>query len=422
MDNITNDNLPFEPAKNRLTDLIYTRLLEMTRKEVESFDIGNVDVLLLAVVTLCEYDLRLDRYTALRSHHAGMSVLVSRRGGAHNLGLSLPDVLRMDRFLAVRLNQLPQFNPTVLTSSDVTMRQSTSGLPYGFKLHNWSTSLSGEVLSLCADSAQLLALMDELNVTFEPSRLSASPNPKLEYFHFLRESIDVRHAILNYQCSTAASSTKKDLLVLTATHIVIHYVAYGNYPPAVPDLLATRLWNLLTKATLPTSQALPGTLFLEQSSNNLAYMSMVDLPYWTDNMPMLLWLLFACALPSSRERSLSFAGRVQSGSALFNISRSSSALSHATQSPTDSGAPSCTDRVITSPSTPRRHRHLPNLLLHVAEHLIGERPLSGTSDWDEAIADILISYVWAGDRLSTEFANIIGRVHDGVLGRAVHDG
>ncbi|KAK5092313.1 hypothetical protein LTR70_005593 [Exophiala xenobiotica] len=136
MDNITNDNLPFEPAKNRLTDLVYTRLLEMTRKEVESFDIGNVDVLLLAVVTLCEYDLRLDKYAALRSHHAGMLVLVSRRGGAHNLGLSLPDVLRMDRFLAVRLNQLPQFNPTVLTSSDVIMRQSTSGLPYGFKLHN----------------------------------------------------------------------------------------------------------------------------------------------------------------------------------------------------------------------------------------------------------------------------------------------
>lgn len=149
MDNITNDNVPFEPASDRLTDLVYTRLLEKTRKKVESFEIGDVDVLLLAVVALCEDDLRLDKYDALRSHRAGMSVLVSRRGGAHNLGLSLPDVLQMDRFLAVRLNQLPQFTPTVLPSSDPIMRQSASELPYGFRLHNWSTTLSDEVLSLC---------------------------------------------------------------------------------------------------------------------------------------------------------------------------------------------------------------------------------------------------------------------------------
>lgn len=95
--------------------------------------------------------------------------------------------------------------------------------------------------------------MDELNITFGPSRLSAIANPKLDHFHFLRKSIDVRHAILNYQCSIATSSTKKDLLVLTATQIVVYYVAYANYLPVITDLLATRLWNLLTKATLPTS-------------------------------------------------------------------------------------------------------------------------------------------------------------------------
>lgn len=150
---------------------------------------------------------------------------------------------------------------------------------------------------------------------------------------------------------------QKDLLVLTATQIVVYYVAYANYLPVVTDLLATRLWNLLTKATLPTSQAPPGTLLLERSSNNLAYMPTIDLFDWTDNMLMLLWLLFACALPSSRERSLSFADRVQSGSASFNVSRSSSAHSHGTQSPTASWAPSCTERInhltilISAPST-----------------------------------------------------------------------
>ena len=417
MANIKDGDTPSEPGRDRLTDLIYTQLLKLTRERVESFELDEVDVLLLAIVVLCEYDLKLDRHDALRSHHIGMSVLVSNRGGIHNLGLSLPYVLRMDRFLAVRANQMPQFASSEMPTSGIVIQQSKDDLVYGSAFVNRPSSLSDEVLSFCSDAAHLLDLMDELDVTFEPSKLPETLNPKLEYFYFLRENLDTRHAILNHQRSQFAESISKDLLVLTAVKIVTYYIASANYLPMVTDLLATRFWNLLTKA--PAANAPPKSVAppLGRSSIDSSYVPTIDLGDWSEDMPMLLWLLFACALPSFRIRSLSFADHLRSASTSPDISRSSSGVSRSSQSPTDPGPASYRSKEIVSPSSPRRHRYLPSFILHVAEHLVGERPITGTSDWDGEVIEILESFVWDSDRLTAEYQNIIKRVHEQVLVR-----
>lgn len=419
--NIKDDHPHLKPVADGLTDLIYTRLLKVTREEIESFDIENIDVLLLAIVALCEYDLMLDRYESLRSHQIGMGALVARCGGIHNLGMSLPFVQRMDRFLALRLNQIPQFSPPELPHPSVVMRQSTDNLVYGSALHQRSNNLSKGVLSLCSDAAQLLSLMDELNVTFEPSQLPDVLNPKLEYFYFLREDIDVRHAVLNQQCNLTSTMGNKDLLVLTTTKLVIYYIGSANYLPMVTDQLSSRLWNLLISPPLVSSQSPSRVRPLERSDSDQANVPMIDLSDWVDDMPMLLWLLFASALTSCGAYSLSFVGHITSGPRSLEASRSSSVPPRPSQLPTDSRASSYNKETIASPSSPRRHRYLPSFLLHVAEHLVGERPLSATTDWDEAVTDILESFVWAGDRLSTEYESIIGQIHEIALKRDADD-
>jgi len=421
MANIKDGYVHSKPASDGLTDLIYTRLLKVTREKIEEFDLENVDVLLLAIVALCVYDLRLNRYDALRSHYVGMGALVSKCGGIHNLGISLPFVQRMDRFLAVRLNQIPQFTSPELTNSNLLMRQPTDDLAYGSALRYGSSTISQGVVSLCSDAAQLLSFMDELNVTFEPSQLPDVLNPKLEYFYFLRENIDARHAVLNHQHNLAASSFNKDLMVLTAAKLVTYYAASANYLPIVTDLLATRLWNLLTKAALASSRPPSRKPSPERNSSDTSSIPTIDLSNWADDMPMLLWLLFACALSDSGERNLSFAGHINSGLTSPDVSKLSSGTSRSSQSPTGSRTSLHSKIAIVSPSSPRRHRYLPKFLLQVAEHLIGERPLLGTTDWDEAVTDILEGFVWAGDRLSTEFESIVGLIHQTVIRREESD-
>lgn len=72
---------------------------------------------------------------------------------------------------------------------------------------------------------------------------------------------------------------------------------------------------------------------------------------------------------------------------------------------------------IVSPSSPRRQRYLPNVILHVAEHIVGERPITGTKDWDGEVNAILESFIWSGQRLTAEYRNILSRLHEIVLAR-----
>lgn len=439
-------NAVLEPEADRLTDTIYTKLLTMAREKVsnlESDDKADIDILLHAIIALCEYDLILDRHDALRSHHSGLTALVARRGGVHNLGLSLPYVLRMDRFLAVRANQIPQFAaPEIPGLERLSEQVPPPDTNFGDSFRDESsTSITQPVRTLCVSAAHLLALMDDLEVTFDPTTASDQPKPKLEYFYYLRESNEARHAVLNYQLHSAlesalqaakhspsklsaATTIRKNLLVLTATRIVTYYIATGNYLPVVSDTLATRLWNLLTQnnSSSPKSEAAN----LEDK-----YVPTVRLADWTNDMPLLLWLLFACALPGSRDGTLTFIGHLTpqypSQTQLLPFSSSSSSLSvdrtQASASASDrSRAKSATQsQRIVSPSSPRRHRYLPSFILHVAEHLVGERPLSGTDEWDEEIIEILESFVWNGERLDAEFSRIIARVHEDVVRRAEED-
>lgn len=411
---------------DNLTDTIYTRLLEMTREKVESFDLDDVDVLLMAIVVLSEYDLHLHQYDSLSTHHVGMKALVSKRGGIHNLGLSLPYVLRMDRFLAIRSNQMPQFaSPDLATAGPAVHRLEHNG-HFGLSFAESSPQLSDHIRFVCSDAAHLLELMDELAMTFNPSRAQQTLSPKMEYFYFLRENIEVRYAILNYQSSRSNAKINVNRLALCASHLVTYYLAQDNYLPLVTDLLATRLWNMLTKPP-PSS---PGTSAsssppFERSNGDPSLIPTIDLAGWKDNLPMLLWLLFACALPDSRTSNMTFAGHLSS--ALLSSpgppksqqpSSRPASVSSSRRLPQHHHHHHPSSRSITSPSSTRRHRYLPSFILYVAEHLVGERPLTGTHDWDAGVVRILESHVWAGDRLSVEYQNIIARVHEGVLTRA----
>lgn len=424
-----------DPEADRLTDTIYTKLLTMTREKVSNLEDDNetdIDILLYAIVALCEYDLKLDRHDALRSHHIGMTALVSKRGGVHNLGLSLPYVLRMDRLLAVRSNQIPQFASPELPTSELLTQQQPSPVSHrGASFRDEASLLSQPIRTICSSAAHLLAIMDDLNVTSDPSKTSGTPSPKLEYFYFLRESIDSHHALLNHQLHTALESAskdrtasltsaniiRKDFLALTAMRIVT-----GSHQPIVNDTLATRLWNLLTKPSTSSPRR------QNQIADDI-YVPTISLADWTDDMPLLLWLLFACALPGSRDGTLTFVGHLtpQSSTQLYPSRSPSSCSPEQTKASPLSGpttaspAGSVPSQRIVSPSSPRRHRYLPSFILHVAEHLVGERPLSGTHDWDAEVTEILEGFVWSGERLRDEFTRIVGRVHEGVLRRAEED-
>lgn len=406
---------PLDPAGDALTDTIYTRLLKMTREKIEFFDLDDVDVLLMAIVVLCEYDLQLHQYDALSTHHNGMKVLVSKRGGIHNLGLSLPYVLRMDRFLAIRLNQMPQFASLDNTTANVMAHQTQEESLYGSYFQESSSGLSEQVGSVCSDSARLLEIMEDLDITFNHAKVPDAPNPKIEYFYFIRENIEVRYSILNHQSNRGNASVNLDRLVLCAGQLVTYYIAEKNYLPLVSDLLATRLWNMLTNAPNGSPNSTPGTVPpLERGGSDPSTTPKIDLASWKNNMPTLLWLLFACALPSYRATTMTFTGHLSSALSSPGSNKSPPTSASKRSSPSQSHP----SRSITSPSSPRRQRYLPSYILYVAEHLVGERPLSGTGHWEIEVTAILENYVWAGDRLTGEFENVMRKVHEGVLARA----
>lgn len=396
-----------ETATTSLTDRIYSRLLQATREKLESFEITEVDVLLHAIVELCQYDLKLANFDALRSHQIGMTALVSKRGGIHNLGLSLPYVLRMDRLLAVRANQLPQFSFIELPASELTLRQSSGGQSKGSSFREDVLPLSEAVLSLCIDAASLLELVNELQISFDPPMIAKGAEPRMEYFYYLRENIDSRHAVLNHSRAVSVTPASKDLAALTALKIVTYFVASANSLPVVSEMLAARLWNMLNSSiNSPLPSNAMRNLDLGVSDQSLS--QSFNFADWTNDMPVLLWLLFVCALPSSYEANLSFAARHTPPHGLPSAQSS--------RRPSTVRSTSAAQSIV-SPSSPRRQRLLPRLILHVAEHLVGERPLAGTEDWDIEVIDILESFVFDGERLRNEYLSIIARVHEVVIAR-----
>lgn len=413
--NIIKDGLEVpSPRSDNLTDTIYTRLLKMTREKIQAFDLDDIDVLLMAIVVLCEYDLHLHQYDALSTHHNGMKALVAKRGGIHNLGLSLPYVLRMDRFLALRSNQLPQFAAPDVATASVIAHNMEQDLVYGSSFQENSSGLSEHVRSVCTDSAHLLELMDDLSITFDSTEPSKIANPKMEYFYFLRENIEVRYTILNHQINRS-NADMLNRLTLCASQLVAYYIAENNYLPLVTDLLATRIWNILTNSSYDPSHSPTTTPTLERGSSDPSSVPKIDLVRWKNNMSTLLWLLFACALPSSLPATMTFTGHLSSTLPSPGSSRSPP------RSASRASPSSHSSRSILSPSSSRRQRYLPSFILYVAEHLVGERPLSGTSDWDTEVTEILESHVWAGDRLAVEFESITHRVHESVIARAADD-
>jgi hypothetical protein len=409
---------PPDSGGDTITDTIYTRLLKMTREKIEHFDLDDVDVLLMAIVVLCEYDLQLHQYDALSTHQNGIKVLVTKRGGIHNLGLSLPYVLRMDRFLAVRSNQMPQFSPLDMATTSVVANQMNEDPIYGSFFQNSSPGLSDHVRSVCSDSAHLLELMEDLRITFDPAKNSTTSHPKIEYFYFLRENIEVRYAVLNHQCNQGNPSVNLERLILCAAQLVTYYIAEKNYLPLVTDLLATRLWNMLTNSSHNSPQPTPSKApSRDGGSSEPSTIPTINLASWKNNMPTLLWLLFACALPSSRVINMTFAGHLSSALSSPGSNKSPPTSGSKRSSPSQPHP----SRSMVSPSSPRRQRYLPSFILYVSEHLVGERPLSGTGHWEIEVTDILENYVWAGDRLTMEFDNIMRRIHEGVVARAEED-
>lgn len=409
---------PLDAAGDALTETIYARLLKITREKIECFDLDDTDVLLMAIVVLCEYDLQLHQYDSLSSHHNGMKALVTKRGGIHNLGLSLPYVLRMDRFLAIRSNQMPQFASQEAATADIMAHLTEEDPLYGLYFQKSSTGLSDHVKSVCSDSARLLELMDDLNITFDPAATSDAPHPKIEYFYFVRENIEVRYAVLNYSYNRGNPSINLNRLTLCAAQLVTYYVAEKNFLPLVTDLLATRLWNMLTNSSRDSPQATPSkSPSLERSSSEASTVPNIDLASWKNNMPTLLWLLFACALPTCRTMNMTFAGHLSSALSSPGSNKSPASSASKRSSPGQSQS----SRSIMSPSSPRRQRYLPYFILYVAEHLVGERPLSGTRDWEGKVTDILENFVWNGDRLPGEFQSIMRRIHERVVARAEED-
>ena len=382
---------------DELTDMIYSELVQITREKIDSFEIAETDILLLAITALCMYDMMLDRHEALNAHQRGMNALVASRGGVHNLGLSLPYVVGMDRLLALRTNSRPQYAPLEIDETNAMLRQPVIENSKGSAFRTTADqTLAPAVTSVCYDAAQLLTIMDELHVNFDPSRQSEVTGSRLDYFRFLREELDGRHTVLNHlHLQDNGSTMNKNSLALTATKIVSYYLASDNYLPFVTDSWAARLWSTLTRAS---------------SDGHLSQSIMLD--EWTEDMPFLLWLLFACALPGVRERNLSFSARLklESGPGKQSGSRGRGPLG------TNRNIPS-----IVSPSSPVRHRHLPQLILHVAEHLFGERPLSGTADWDREVNNVLVDHVWNSQRLHAEYTRIIERVDENVLIRAENE-
>lgn len=401
---------------DNLTDTIYTNLLKMTREKIQAFDLDDTDVLLMAIVVLCEYDLHLHQYDTLSTHHNGMKILVSKRGGIHNLGLSLPYVLRMDRFLAIRSNQLPQFAPADIATASVAADQMGQDIVYGSYFQEESSPLSEPVRSTSVDSAHLLELMDDLSITFDANQSAKAPHPKMEYFYYLRENIEVRYAVLNHQIHRSKANLI-DRLVLCAGQLVTYYIAEKNFLPLVTDLLATRIWNMLTNPSYDATNSPDTTPSLERGNSDPASVPKIDLASWKDNMNTLLWLLFVCALPSSQAATMTFTGHLSS--ALPSPTSSRSPQVSKSRSPPSSQAQS--SRSIQSPSSSRRQLYLPSFILYVAEHLIGERPLSGTDDWDSEVTEILESYVWAGDKVGVEFESMLQQVHEFVVQRATDE-
>lgn len=404
-----------EPEIDRLTDQIYSHLVQVTREKIDSLEMAEIDVLLLAITTLCKYDMMLDRHEALLTHHKGLVALVASRGGIHNLGLSLPYVVSIDRLLAIRSCDLPQYTTLDSGGLEFAARQASTSTRFGSYFSDANqVPLSEAISSLCLDAVHLLTVMDELKMNFDPLRQGEVVGFKLEYFRFLREDIDNRHAVLNHQLSASSGSGHKDLLALTAMRIVTYYLAMDNYLTFVTDSWATRLWNALMKVSTNTTQE--ETTNLDRRAGVSSPMPTIKFSDWAEDMPLLLWLLFACALPGARERNLSFTARLELESPLARGSSSSKLQSKENASRFQGNS------AIVSPSSPRRHRFLPGFILHVAEHLIGERPLSGTGDWDAEISRILDSFVWSNERLIPEFRRIIGRVHEHVLMRAEEAG
>lgn len=401
---------------DHLTDSIYTQLLKMTREKIQAFNLDDTDVLLMAIVVLCEYDLHLHQYDALSTHHNGMKILVSKRGGIHNLGLSLPYVLRMDRFLAIRSNQLPQFSSSEIETTSVIAHQMEQDFLYGSSFRDESITLSEPIKSVCIDSAYLLELMDELSITFDPKQLSQTVHPKMEYFYFLRENVEVRYTVFNHRIHRSKANIL-DRLILCASQLVTYYVAEKNFFPLVTDLLATRIWNMLTNPSYDSSRSPTTTPSLERGSSDPSAVPKIDLASWKGNMKTLLWLLFACALPASQSASMTFTGHLSSALPSPDSSRSPPTLT-SRASPSSQGQSS---RSIQSPSSSRRQLYLPSFILYVAEHLVGERPLSGTKDWDNEVIEILESYIWAEDRVEAEFESILRHVHECVVQRATDE-
>lgn len=409
--NIKDNQGRIDSEVDRLTDQIYSQLVQITREEIDSLEVAEIDVLLLAITTLCKYDMMLDRHEALRTHHKGLTALVASRGGIHNLGLSLPYVLSIDRLLALRSCDLPQYTSLDSGGFEFASQAETSSISGNYFSKTNKTSLSEAVATISLDAVHLLSVMDEIKLNFDPARQGEVVGFKLEYFRFLREDIDSRHAVLNHRMSGNAGVLNKDLLALTAMRIVVYYLAMDNYLPFVTDLWATRLWNTLMRIPISPAQA-------EASSRDPrepALLPTINFSDWAEDMPLLLWILFACALPAARERNLSFTARLDLDASTGRGS-SSSKLKSKGSPPRSQGS-----TAIVSPSSPRRQRFLPNFVLHVAEHLVGERPLSGTEEWDAEVSKILGNFLWSNERLSSEFRRIIGRVHEHVLMRAEAD-
>lgn len=412
------DGLP-SPTSNEdsVTDTIYTLLLKMTREKIQAFDLDDTDVLLMAIVVLCEYDLHLHQYDALCTHNNGMKVLVSKRGGIHNLGLSLPYVLRMDRFLAIRSNQLPQFASSDVTNQSVVAHQIEEDLVYGVAFREGVHGLSEPIKSVCIDSAHLLELMDDLSITFDVEQSPTSIHPKMEYFYFLRENVEVQYAVLNYEVHRRKANTL-NRLVLCASHLMMYYIAEKNYLPLVTDLLATRMWNMLTNASYDASNSPTTSPSLNRESSDPSSIPKIDLAGWKNNMETLLWLLFVCALPSSQSVNKTFTGHLSSALPSPNSSKLPSSTSKSRLSPPSRGH---SVRSVQSPSSSRQQLYLSSFILYIAEELVGERPLTGTDDWDSEVTGILESYLWASDRLEPELQGILRQVHECVIQRAADD-
>lgn len=274
----TKDRSPDEILKEPLTSLLYSRLLQYCRELLEDADESYVDLIVLAIVVVCLFDLSTGREESLQIHRRGLIALLPKIGGHHNLRLSLPYVLWIDRAIAIVLLEEPLFPSPI---PPVGALNSTVDKLYGheFEKSRLKPAINPDINVVCKDAARVMDLFEARRIQHD-ARLSSEPDkqsqvPSTDQIFFFRDHVDFR---LSSLLSHRDELNLLESCILLATKIVEDTVAFADFLPALDLCLSNCIRERLSEA--PNGGIDPNGKVT-----------------WGRFNDVLLWILFACAIP-----------------------------------------------------------------------------------------------------------------------------